>query len=182
MAVKMIEAIPRVRERKRGNREVTDASVEARFGSIIASELWGIIPMALFRYQKDLNLSTTETWFLCVLFLHKWTEEDPFPSLSAMSRRSGRRRQTLQRVVRGLCRRGLLVSEARFLENGARASNTYEIQPLIDKLEELVRKDPRSNFNRGGHEGEGFACLPSGAGIEVSSGHRCIEVGAGAGY
>ena len=121
--------------------------VSERFGEIIAAEYWGLVPYALYKYQHILEINNSEIWFLTWLFMHQWGADETYPSLNALSRYSGRSRAYIQKIVRSLERKGLLEVRERFMPNGARASNYYNLQPIIEQLEEIIKHDDRSNFN-----------------------------------
>jgi len=121
--------------------------VEQRFGSIVTNELWGIVPFALYKYQKVLDLSIAEVWFLAWIIMHQWKESDPFPSLNAFSRYSGKSRGYIQKIAHRLRDKHLIIIKERNLDNGAIASNFYEISPLLGTLEEIIKKDKRSSYS-----------------------------------
>jgi len=122
--------------------------VEERFGEIVASENWGIVPYALYKYQRILDLGISDIWFVTWLFMHAWTEEDVYPSLNAMSRYTGKTRSYIQRIARRLERKSLIVIRERRHESNARMSNYYDIGPLTKKLEDLILDDPFSKRNK----------------------------------
>ena len=128
--------------------EKIDYPVEKRFGNIVKDELWGIVPYALYKYQSKFDLSNSEVWFLTWLFMHQWNEDDSFPSISALSRYSGRCRPYIQRIIKGLVAKEILEKNERRLETGARGSNYYNFDMLIKKLEEEIKKDNNSMFNK----------------------------------
>jgi len=130
--------------------EEKDFSIDARIPSpLVKEENWGIVPYALYKYQGALGLSNAEVHFLAWVIMHRWSYDDSFPSLNALSRYTGKSRGYIQRVARGLKRKGLIeIKERHHLESNARASNFYDIEPLIEKWEELIKSDKRSSYNR----------------------------------
>ena len=120
--------------------------VEERFGKIVTRERWGIVPFALYKYQETLNLKIAEVWVLCWFLMHRWNEKDTFPSLNAMSRYTGVSRQYIQVIAHSLEKKGYIVIKQRYLENGAIASNYYDLMPIISILEEKIRGDNRSEY------------------------------------
>lgn len=122
--------------------------VEERLGKIVADEKWGIVPFALYKYQGTLNLTIHEVWFLCWLFIHKWDERDIFPSLNAMARYTGVSRQYIQEIAHRLAEKEFIIIKSRLLENGAIASNFYDVMPLILILEEVIRRDRYSEYTK----------------------------------
>ena len=124
-----------------------DFNVENRFGEIIVGENWGTVPYALYVYQKNLNLSNSEVWLLCWIFMHQWTENDSYPSLNALARYSGRCRNHIQKITKSLTEKGLINKKKRNSDNGATASNFYDLSPLREKLEKEIMDDPKSNYS-----------------------------------
>lgn len=122
-------------------------AVEQRFGAVVTKELWGVVPFALYKYQKTLGLSIADVWFLAWVLMHQWSEADAFPSLSALFRYSGKSRGYIQKIAHRLRERGLLVIKERKLDNGAIASNFYDTEPFIKKLEEIIQEDKRARQN-----------------------------------
>lgn len=125
-----------------------DFAVEERFGEVITGENWGIVPFAFYKYQKQLELKIAEVWFLSWLVMHKWGFDDPYPSLSALERYTGKSRSYIQRITRGLSEKGLIEIKERHLDNGARASNFYDILELLKRLEDEIKNDPRSDYSK----------------------------------
>lgn len=128
------------------NEKRDDYSVEKRFGHIVGGENWGVVPYPLYKYQSMLGLNNSEIWFLTWVIIHKWTENLPFPSLSALARYSGMSRQGIQAIVRKLKNKGLIKVYKRYYENGGQATNEYDIEPLIKILEECIKDDPHSKY------------------------------------
>ena len=93
-----------------------ELAVVKRFGEIITQELWGIVPYALYKYQVELGLNSSEMWFLTWVIMHRWSEKDPYPSINALARRSGMSRQGIQVIVRKLKIKGLIAQSRRAIK------------------------------------------------------------------
>jgi len=138
-------------ERPRGHVAVTgktDFSVAERFGEVIAQDNWGIVPYAFYKYQDELDLSIAEVWFLCWVIMHRWEDKDSFPSLNALARYTGYTRQYIQVIAHRLHERGYIDIKERTLENNAKASNYYDIGPIMELLEIEIKNDENSQYNK----------------------------------
>jgi hypothetical protein len=125
-----------------------DFPVEERFGEVVTGENWGIVPYALYKYQGTLGLEIADIWLLTWLCMHTWDERDTFPSINAMTRYTDKSRSYIQRIARRLEKKCLITIKERWLENGARLSNFYDISPLISILEKQIKGDPYSKWSK----------------------------------
>ena len=130
-------------------KETADFSVEQRFGDVIAGDNWGIVPYALYKYQNRLGLNIAEVWFLSWVIMHRWEDKDSFPSLNALARYTGKSRTYLQAIAHKLWKKGYIIIKSRTLDNGATASNFYDIEPIKTLLEAEIKNDQNSQFNQG---------------------------------
>ena len=130
------------------NKEV-DRSVEARFGKIIAKKKWGIVPFALYLYQKKLGLAIHDVWFLEWIIIHRWSDENPYPSLTKMSKITGISGSYLRKIRKDLQDRDFIRVEPRFGKSGRQGTNIYHLEPLYKKLESLILKEKPDEIKKG---------------------------------
>ena len=110
----------------------------ARYGQTILSGGIAAIPVALFHYQREIDLTPQEIWFISYILAHKWDERLPYPSLVRMAERSGISYRTLHRYKDSLVEKGYLEVISRETESGGQDSNAYDFTGLFIRLEELV--------------------------------------------
>lgn len=125
-------------------------SFDARYGILIRRDGIATVPAALFRYQAALGLSVPECWFLCVVLSYRWNKDAPYPSLGMIAERAGVTERVLHKYLASLKERGLVNVVARFAESGFQLSSAYELDPLFERLEELILNDvekPGSGVN-----------------------------------
>jgi DNA replication protein DnaD len=109
------------------------------YGKIIASRGVAPIPTVLFRYQKELDLTPQETFFVCNILTFRWTsrEDGTTPSIKEMARTSGVSERTLRTYKKSLDEKGYLMVIPRF-DNTGQLTNAYDLTPLFEKLEQLI--------------------------------------------
>jgi len=122
-------------------------SIEARFGKIIAGKKWGVVSFTIYEFQKELGLRIHDIWFLVWLIIHKWSDENPYPSIAKMSRITGYSESYLREISNDLQERGFIEVEQRFREDGGQNTNLYFLGPLFKKIETII-ENKNSNTNR----------------------------------
>lgn len=125
----------------------TDPSVEQRHPSRVAAK-WGeavnagfqMIPDVLFKNQKRLGLSATETVVLLNLTMHWWyAEQRPFPRSTTIADRMGIDVRTVQRALRRLNELGLIERVNVDTETGV--STVIDLSGLVKLLSDLALND-----------------------------------------
>lgn len=101
-----------------------------------------ILPSVLFEKQDALGLKPAELNVLLHLCVSWWKKENtPRLSKGTIAKRMGVSPSTVQRHVRNMESRGLIKRHRRVNEeNNARATNRYDLQPLIDTLIPIASK------------------------------------------
>lgn len=126
---------------------------KSRFGAIIAGDGISVMPMAVWRYQQELDLKPEEVWFIGYILAHQWTEDYPYPALENMAKNSRASRASLFRYSASLQKKGYLRIVPRFKKDTGRTSNGYDFGKLFGKIEELIKRDAKntpSQYEMGG--------------------------------
>lgn len=116
-----------------------------RYGANIVSGGIAAIPTALFLYQRELDLTPQEIWFVSAILSYKWNTDLPHPSLKKMAERSGVSEQQLHGYKGQLIKKGYLVIITRYDRWGGQAPNAYNFAPLFDHLERYLARDSQDN-------------------------------------
>jgi predicted transcriptional regulator len=125
-----------------------DARVMARkWGSGVATAGFTAVPNHLLSInqflEKEKRLTPTE---LLTLFqiLSSWWYADrlPFPSKTTIAKRLGLSPRQIQRALNGLEEKGLIRRIARYYENRGRASNSYDVSQVVEKVSDLAARNP----------------------------------------
>jgi len=91
------------------------------------------VPNALLLCYKDLNITTTELIVIIAIDSFRFTVEDPWPSLNALSQRCGYSPRTISRAVSSLVEKGHIARTRR-----PNTSNKYSLEPLVTTLDTLI--------------------------------------------
>lgn len=91
------------------------------------------VPNALLMCHKDLGITTTEFVVIIAIDSFRFTVEDPWPSLNALSQRCGYSPRTISRAVSSLVEKGYIARIKR-----PNTSNKYNFDPLIATLDTLI--------------------------------------------
>lgn len=117
-----------------------------KWGEAVAARGFAQVPNYLLLLNRFLDegsrLSPVENLVLIQLVGTWWKkEEKPFPSIKTLAVRCGVSDRQMQRSINSLVSKGLLVRVKRRTK-GIIASNSYDLQPLVDVLQEVSRIFP----------------------------------------
>ncbi len=124
---------------------VPGTSFAARFGQVILSDGIAAIPSALFHYQRKLELTAQQAWFVSYILAHKWNTELPYPSMNKMARCAGVTRRVLQYRCNELHNCGYLQIFPRHGEKNDQDTNAYDFSELFRRMEELLAEDGQAD-------------------------------------
>lgn len=110
--------------------EQADYSFAAKWSDQIAERGHTALPNLLIINQVKLGITDSELVTLIGLLLHKWDENDPYPSVARLAKYSGSTQITIRRHLRSLDKKGLIERKKR-----SGTTNEYSLKPLINKLE-----------------------------------------------
>lgn len=108
------------------------------YGKVISQDGVTPIPMALFRYQKELRLDCTELVFICYVMTYRWTAGDPYPSIKKMAIATGISEKTLHSYKSSLVSKNYLRLVKRSDPQKGNMSNGYDFTPLLETLEKII--------------------------------------------
>ena len=117
--------------------EPTPSAIHQRWRGAVTSAETGFtaVPDVLIRSQGQLKLSSTEMMVLLNILLHWWREgEWPYPRVSAISERMGISRRTVERAIRRLQEKGLVVHRRSEVMGNGPAARRFDLSGLIDIL------------------------------------------------
>lgn len=114
-----------------------------RFGQIIGSKYFTVLPQHIFTHCKELGITHTEAWFIGAILQFKWTAGLPYPSLNKLAKTSGISSTTIHKLKKSLVKKGLLKVIPRYRtidkkQTKSRSSNAYDFEPLFRKIEEFI--------------------------------------------
>lgn len=125
--------------------QVPGTSFAARFGQLILSDGIAAIPSALYHYQRKLELTAQQVWFISYILAHKWSSELPYPSMNKMARCAGVTRRVLQYRCNELHNCGYLQIYPRRGEKNDQETNAYDFAELFRRMEELLLEEERAD-------------------------------------
>lgn len=121
--------------------EPTPSAVRQRWRGAVTSAETGFtaVPDVLIRSQGQLKLSSTEMVVLLNILLHWWREDEwPYPRVSAIGDRMGTSRRTVERSIRSLQEKGLVVHRRSEAVGSGPAARRFDLSGLIDTLRSRV--------------------------------------------
>ncbi len=83
-------------------------SFAGHYGQLILSDGVAPIPRALYLYQRALNLSPQQVWFISYVLSHKWDEGLPHPRLQEMARHATLGLRQIKNIKSSIVQAGLL--------------------------------------------------------------------------
>lgn len=117
--------------------EPTPSAVRQRWRGAVTSAETGFtaVPDILIRSQGQLKLSSTEMVVLLNILLHWWRDDEwPYPRVSTIGERMGTSRRTVERAIRSLQEKGLVVHRRSELMGNGPAARKFDLSGLIDAL------------------------------------------------
>ena len=105
-------------------------------GAVTAAETgFTAVPDILIRSQAQLGLSPTEMVVLLNILLHWWRDDEwPYPRISTIGERMGTSRRTVERAIRSLQEKGLVIHRKSELIGNGPAARRFDLSGLIDVL------------------------------------------------
>lgn len=123
-----------------GTPAVTEKILNQKWGKDTMAANYAVVPSALLRGQARLGITATELAILIHLIDHWWKpDEMPWPSKKTLAERLRVGAKTIQRAMARLEEEGLIKRESRFHNTGGRASNRYDLAPLVDRLKPIAK-------------------------------------------
>ena len=118
-----------------------------KWGQPVAERGFAQVPNYLLLLNQFLDperrLSSVELLILIQLVGTWWKKTElPFPSMSTLATRCGVSDRQIQRAVNNLEKKGLITKTRRRYESGLRATNAYDLQPLIGILNQVAKAFP----------------------------------------
>ena len=112
---------------------------EKKWGKAVVKAGFTIVPSILLKAQQRLGLTPTHLAILMHLCDLWWVaDRPPFPSKSKLCQRLGIGERQIQRNLAELEERGLVRREQRYASHGGKLSNTYHLDGLVARLQQLA--------------------------------------------
>ena len=93
------------------------------------------VPDILIKSQGQLKLSSTEMVVLLNILAHWWQEDEwPYPRISTIGKRMGTSRRTVERAIRSLQAKGLVIHRRSEFTVGRPAARRFDLSGLVDVL------------------------------------------------
>lgn len=121
--------------------EATPSAVRRRWRGAVTSAETGFTPVPdiLIRSQGQLGLSPTEMVVLLNILLHWWREDEwPYPRISTIGQRMGTSRRTVERAIRSLQEKGLVVHRRGEAVGAGPTVRRFDLSGLVDTLRSRV--------------------------------------------
>ena len=121
--------------------EPTPSAIRQRWRGAVTTADTGFtaVPDVLIKSQAQLDLSSTEMVVLLNILLHWWRDDDwPFPRISVIGERMGTSRRTVERAVRSLQAKGLVVHQRGDPVGDGPAVRRFDLSGLVDVLKSRV--------------------------------------------
>ena len=128
------------------DKEAPQFAIRARWRGAVTDAETGYTPVPdiLIRSQNRLQLSATEMVVLLNILLHWWKPgEWPFPRISTISTRMGIGRRTVERAIRSLQGKGLLIHLRSESMDGGPSVRRFDLSGLVNALEQFVKESER---------------------------------------
>ena len=119
--------------------QAVQRQIAVRWTPRLASAGWTPVCDFFLRNYHRLNISHTEAMVIIHIMSFKWDSDAPFPALKTIAKRMGITAPSVRTHLRNLETHKLL---RRQINIGA--TNRFHLQPLFDRLEQLMEKDEQA--------------------------------------
>ena len=122
-------------------KEPQPPKISERWGCAVTQGITGFtaVPDVLIRSQHRLRISATELVVLLNLLMHWWDGDGwPYPRVSTISRRMNLGSRTIERALRSLEEKSLVVRQPTVAIEDGRAVRRFDLSGLVLALQELA--------------------------------------------
>lgn len=123
-------------------------------GDPLWDERFTLLPNLLLNHYVELGITDAELIFLLHLIKRGWYgKENAFPLYKTIAKETGKERDTIRGIARGLREKKLIKITPRYNEVGLQKGNDFSYQPLFDTLRSLAlerREKQEGDNNHGG--------------------------------
>jgi len=105
------------------------------------------VPLALYRFKRDLGFNYSQIAFIGFVLLYTQNGKLPYFSLAKLNRDFGFPPDTLNRIIKKLREKGYLKTTPRKENPKGKGRNEYDISELIKTLESLIDANKEKLFN-----------------------------------
>ncbi len=138
-------------------------TIAERWGDAVASG-FTVVPNSLIRAQVGLGLTPNDIVVLLNILVHWWhSDRLPFPRTSVIAKRTGLRQRTVQRSLKTLRKKGLVVKI-----RGADQRSRFDLDGLRTALSKHAINDPWHRPNKVRAPGE-LPRIEAGEGLQTPS-------------
>ena len=137
--------------------EPATSAIRQRWRGAVTSAETGFtaVPDILIRSQGQLKLSSTEMVVLLNILLHWWRDgEWPYPRVSTIGERMGTSRRTVERAIRSLQEKGLVVHRKSEPMGNGPAARRFDLSGLVDALQSRAQTWQGAMEDRASAEGQ----------------------------
>jgi len=124
---------------------LTDNSFISKWSEQILGYGFTAVPNLLLRHRRAIGLTSTECLVIIAIDSFRWTSQDPWPSLEALSKRCGYSPRTLTRTITSLEEKNVI---RRVKRPGT--SNSYDLSPLIYWLDHFAETELSDGGDKSG--------------------------------
>jgi len=112
---------------------LSKSNLASKWSEKILGHGFTAVPNLLLVYRTQMYLTSTDILVLIAIDSFRWSDDNPYPSLKALSKRCGYSTRTLSRTITGLEGIGAI---HRIKRRGT--SNEYDLSPLVVWLEHFL--------------------------------------------
>ena len=123
--------------------ESQQTKIGDRWGCAVTQGMTGFtaVPDVLIRSQHRLGISATELVVLFNLLMHWWESDGwPYPRVTTISRRMNVDRRTVERALRSLQEKSLVVRQPTTVMGGGPAVRRFDLSGLVLALQKLAHE------------------------------------------
>src|SRR5690348_14484861 len=123
--------------------------ISVRFGDQILQAGFTSVPNLVLNHYAELGISPAEMMFTIHMWQFRWTERDPYPSLTTIADKMDVSWRQAHRYANSLKDKGFLIIKSRQEPGRGQVTSEYDFEPLIKAVLNLDKTSSTS-----GDEGE----------------------------
>lgn len=115
--------------------------ISVRFGDQILQAGFTSVPNLVLNHYAELSITPAEMMFIIHMWQFRWTERDPYPSLTTIADKMDVSWRQAHRYAKSLEQKGFLSIKARQEPGRGQVTSEYDFEPLIKAVLGLDKPD-----------------------------------------
>src|SRR5437764_887266 len=120
--------------------------IAVRFGDQVLQAGFTSVPNLVLNHYAELGISPAEMMFTIHMWQFRWTERDPYPSLTTIADKMDVSWRQAHRYAKSLEQKGFLLIKSRQEPGRGQVTSEYDFEPLLKAVLRLDKNGDNDTF------------------------------------